>query len=221
MELTKNFNFSIKLEEKKTLSEKIYDKLKKLIMEGELEKGTKITETAIAKIFDVSPTPVREAFKKLSSEGLIEITSWKGVIVKGIDHKDLLEIYECREALESMAGKLAVQNITENDIQILEHILEECDQTNEIKKIIELNTIFHNEILRISANERLKKLLNDLTSVILYDRDISNRYLIRRYEIQKEHIEILEALKEKNADKSSKLISQHIRNGYNFIKKLK
>lgn len=221
MELTKNFNFSIKLEEKKTLSEKIYDKLKKLIIEGELEKGTKITETAIAKIFDVSPTPVREAFKKLSSEGLIEITSWKGVIVKGIDHKDLLEIYECREALESMAGKLAVQNITENDIQILEHILEECDQTNEIKKIIELNTIFHNEILRISANERLKKLLNDLTSVILYDRDISNRYLIRRYEIQKEHIEILEALKEKNADKSSKLISQHIRNGYNFIKKLK
>lgn len=221
MEFTKNLNFSIKLDDKKTLSEKIYDKLKKLIMEGELEKGTKITETAIAKIFDVSPTPVREAFKKLSSEGLIEVTSWKGVVVKGIDQKDLLEIYECREALESMAGKLAVQNITENDIQILDSILKECDKTNEIKKIIELNTIFHNEILRIAANERLKKLLNDLTSVILYDRNISNRYLIRRFEIQKEHLEILEALKERDSDKSSKLISQHIRNGYNFIKKLK
>lgn len=221
MEFTKNLNFSIKLDDKKTLSEKIYDKLKKLIMEGELEKGTKITETAIAKIFDVSPTPVREAFKKLSSEGLIEVTSWKGVVVKGIDQKDLLEIYECREALESMAGKLAVQNITESDIQILDSILKECDKTNEIKKIIELNTIFHNEILRIAANERLKKLLNDLTSVILYDRNISNRYLIRRFEIQKEHLEILEALKERDSDKSSKLISQHIRNGYNFIKKLK
>lgn len=211
----------MKLENKKTLSEKIYDKLKKLIMEGELEKGTKITETAIANIFDVSPTPVREAFKKLSSEGLIEITSWKGVVVKGFDQKDLLEIYECREALESMAGKLAAQNITENDIQILENILRQCDETDEIKKIIDLNTTFHNEIIRIAANERLKKLLNDLINVILYDRDISNRYLIRRAEIQKEHFDILKALKEKDINESSKLISQHIRNGYNFIKNLK
>ena len=119
----------IKLDDKKTLSEKVYDRLKELIMDGELERGTKITETSIAKMFDVSPTPVREAFRKLASDGLIEVASWKGVIVKGIEQKDLLEIYECREALEGMVGKLAVRNITEEDIKILEGILEKCNES--------------------------------------------------------------------------------------------
>lgn len=187
----------IKLDDKRTLSEKVYDRLKELIMDGELERGTKITETSIAKMFDVSPTPVREAFRRLASDGLIEVASWKGVIVKGIEQKDLLEIYECREALEGMVGKLAVRNITEEDIEILEGILERCNDVETPEILIELNTEFHNELLRIARNERLSKLLNELMVVILYDRDISGRYSVRRKEIVAEHLDILKYLKKK------------------------
>ena len=208
----------IKLDDKKTLSEKVYDRLKELIMDGELERGTKITETSIAKMFDVSPTPVREAFRKLASDGLIEVASWKGVIVKGIEQKDLLEIYECREALEGMVGKLAVRNITEEDIKILEGILEKCNEAKTPEILIELNTEFHNELLRIAKNERLSKLLNELMVVILYDRDISGRYSIRRQEIVQEHLDILKYLKKRDEKKVSELMEKHIRNGHEFIK---
>ncbi|WP_278572282.1 GntR family transcriptional regulator [Fusobacterium ulcerans] len=208
----------IKLDDKRTLSEKVYDRLKELIMDGELERGTKITETSIAKMFDVSPTPVREAFRRLASDGLIEVASWKGVIVKGIEQKDLLEIYECREALEGMVGKLAVRNITEEDIEILEGILERCNDVETPEILIELNTEFHNELLRIARNERLSKLLNELMVVILYDRDISGRYSVRRKEIVAEHLDILKYLKKKDEKKVSELMSKHIRNGYEFIK---
>ena len=208
----------IKLDDKRTLSEKVYDRLKELIMDGELERGTKITETSIAKMFDVSPTPVREAFRRLASDGLIEVASWKGVIVKGIEQKDLLEIYECREALEGMVGKLAVRNITEEDIEILEGILERCNDAETPEILIELNTEFHNELLRIARSERLSKLLNELMVVILYDRDISGRYSVRRKEIVAEHLDILKYLKKKDEKKVSELMSKHIRNGYEFIK---
>ena len=208
----------IKLDDKRTLSEKVYDRLKELIMDRELERGTKITETSIAKMFDVSPTPVREAFRRLASDGLIEVASWKGVIVKGIEQKDLLEIYECREALEGMVGKLAVRNITEEDIEILEGILERCNDAETPEILIELNTEFHNELLRIARNERLSKLLNELMVVILYDRDISGRYSVRRKEIVAEHLDILKYLKKKDEKKVSDLMSKHIRNGYEFIK---
>ncbi len=208
----------IKLDDKRTLSEKVYDRLKELIMDGELERGTKITETSIAKMFDVSPTTVREAFRRLASDGLIEVASWKGVIVKGIEQKDLLEIYECREALEGMVGKLAVRNITEEDIEILEGILERCNDVETPEILIELNTEFHNELLRIARNERLSKLLNELMVVILYDRDISGRYSVRRKEIVAEHLDILKYLKKKDEKKVSELMSKHIRNGYEFIK---
>lgn len=209
---------TIKISDKRTLSEKVYDKLKELIMDGELERGTKITETSIAKMFDVSPTPVREAFRRLSSDGLIEVTSWKGVIIKGIDERDLLEIYECREALEGMVGKLAAQNVTNEDIKILEQILNKCEKTEHPQDLIELNTEFHNELLKIANNKRLKKLLNDLMTVILYDRGISNRYAVRRQEIIEEHIEILKYLRLKDEKKVSELMQLHIRKGYLFIK---
>ncbi|MDU1910934.1 GntR family transcriptional regulator [Fusobacterium sp.] len=208
----------IKLDNKKTLSEKVYDRLKELIMDGELERGTKITETSIAKMFDVSPTPVREAFRKLASDGLIEVASWKGVIVKGIEQKDLLEIYECREALEGMVGKLAVRNITEEDIKVLEKILEKCNEAKTPEILIELNTEFHNELLKIAGNQRLSKLLNELMVVILYDRDISGRYSVRRKEIVQEHLDILEYLKKRDEKKVSELMAKHIKNGYEFIK---
>ena len=208
----------IKLDDKRTLGEKVYDRLKELIMDGELERGTKITETSIAKMFDVSPTPVREAFRKLASDGLIEVASWKGVIVKGIEQKDLLEIYECREALEGMVGKLAVRNITKEDIDILEGILERCNDAKTPEILIELNTEFHNELLRIAKNERLSKLLNELMVVILYDRDISGRYSVRRKEIVAEHLDILKYLKKKDEKKVSEPMAKHIRNGYEFIK---
>lgn len=208
----------IKLDDKRTLGEKVYDRLKELIMDGELERGTKITETSIAKMFDVSPTPVREAFRKLASDGLIEVASWKGVIVKGIEQKDLLEIYECREALEGMVGKLAVRNITKEDIDILEGILERCNDAKTPEILIELNTEFHNELLRIAKNERLSKLLNELMVVILYDRDISGRYSVRRKEIVAENLDILKYLKKKDEKKVSELMAKHIRNGYEFIK---
>ncbi|WP_462427630.1 FCD domain-containing protein, partial [Fusobacterium varium] len=93
-----------------------------------------------------------------------------------------------------------------------------CNEAETTETLIELNTEFHNELLRIAKNERLSKLLNELMVVILYDRDISGRYSVRRKEIVQEHLDILEYLKKRDEKKVSELMEKHIRNGYEFIK---
>lgn len=208
---------SMEIEDKKTLSQKVYEKLKTLILTGELESGSKLTETHIAKLFGVSPTPVREAFKKLSSDSLIEVNSWKGRVVKGVSKKDLFDIYQCRATLEGLAGSLSCKNITEDDIALLDDMIERSKATEDIKLLIELNTEFHAEIVRISGNLKLKYFLDEMMTVVIYARTIYNRYMMENEDILREHIEILAALKERDADKVSSLLKSHIENSYHII----
>ena len=96
---------------------------------------------------------------------------------------------------------MASKNIKEEDILFLEDIINKSDDIKSIEELIQLNTLFHNKILKIADNQRLEKLLNNLMDVILYDRDISNRYTTRRKEILEEHRNILKFLKEKDSEK--------------------
>lgn len=208
---------SIELEDRKTLSQKVYEKLKLLILKGEIKSGTRVTEANIANLFGVSVTPVREAFKKLSSECLIEVSSWKGGVVKGVSQKDLLDIFQCRYALESLASSLVCKNITEGDLELLDSIIERSKNTEDIKLLVELNKEFHGEIVRISGNLKLKQLMDELMTVISYAREAYNRYVLEHKEILNEHTEIVGAFRENNPEKASILLKVHIEKSYSKL----
>ena len=101
------------------LSEQVYNVLMDSIVNGSLEAGTELREQHIAKQMGVSATPVREAFKRLASDGLIEIVPYRGAVVKTLDPQEIKEAYACREALEHLVVKEAMERISPADIQQL------------------------------------------------------------------------------------------------------
>jgi len=92
--------------------ERVVPELRHQIVEGRLPPGSRLSELAIAEHFGVSRTPVREAFRQLEREGLILMTLRAGAHVRNIDARDVEELYETREALETQAARLAARRIT-------------------------------------------------------------------------------------------------------------
>lgn len=82
--------------------------------------GERLQEVRIANMLDVSPAPVREAFRMLAMEGLIRIDPWKGAVVQCYSSEEILDVVQCRVALETLALKLAYQNMGEQLAQKIE-----------------------------------------------------------------------------------------------------
>lgn len=206
-----------KIEKKATLNYKVYEILKEMIVKDDLKGNTKLNEVHIAKELGVSPTPVREAFRLLSSEGLVEIIPYKGVYVKQYTLDDIKEVYECREALEAMAIQLAMSNIEEAEILGIKNLLDENKSNSDPSSVVLVNNSLHDFIVDKSNNKRIKTLLQSLNDVLLHDRNISAYDEDRRLEIYKEHMEIVEALRGKDELKAVMAMKNHVRNGYKYI----
>ena len=99
-----------------SLTDEIADIVRERILKGEYEIGEKIKENQIASELRVSRTPIREAFKLLENEGLIDYIPNRGCFAKGFTKQDVEDIYAVREALEEMAVRWAVARISENEI---------------------------------------------------------------------------------------------------------
>ena len=106
-----------------SLSDQVFDKLQDEILDGTIERDSIITENQVAEKLGISRTPVREAFKMLERERLIE-DAGKGMRVLGISDSDMEDAYYIREKLEGRAGELAAKRITDEQIKKLQEILE-------------------------------------------------------------------------------------------------
>ncbi|MCH6264794.1 MULTISPECIES: GntR family transcriptional regulator [Neobacillus] len=203
--------------ERQPLNVRIYENLKAAIIKGDLQAGNRLTETEVAKQMKVSPTPVREAFRRLAAEGLVKIVPWKGVVIQSFSDEEVKEAYQCREALETLAIRLAVENIDEEGIERIRVLLEQSFEAENETEIVRLNSEIHSVIIEYARNAKLKMLLGLVSDVIYHDRNISAYNSSRREKINAEHLEIFQALKEKNADKAEQAMRVHIQNGLEYI----
>lgn len=204
---------------RQTLNQKVYKKLKLSILNGSLTPGKKLNEVQVAEQMDVSPTPVREAFRMLAMEGLVEIIPWKGVVVREFSSEEILEVYQCREALEILAIRLAIDKISNKDIEDLDKYIEYSEKAKDVSELVAINTKIHNFIIKHANNKKLEFLLSLLDDVLLHDRNISAFDDRRSKEIQLEHIEIINAFKNRDTKGAENAMKKHIRNGYNYIEK--
>ena len=123
-----------------SLTEEIADVVRERILRGEYEIGEKIEENQIATELRVSRTPIREAFKLLENEGLIDYIPNRGCFAKGFTKQDVEDIYAVRESLEELAVMWAVERILPEEITALE---EQCDmmefytRKKDVKKVLE------------------------------------------------------------------------------------
>jgi len=208
--------FKFEIEEPKTLREKIYIALRNSIVSNHFAPGKRIFEREIAIEFNVSITPVREAILQLSTEGFLEIKSYKDVIVSSVSLKEINEIYETQAVLEGLLGKLAVPNMTDVHLVKMEKLtkkLADYFKRNKIDKFYETNEKIHEIYIKQSGNDTVKNIISKLN---LRKRMFRYRitFLSKREVMEKaikDHIKIYKAFLSHDQKKVERIISKHWR----------
>jgi len=199
----------------KTLSQSIYNHLKNLILTNKLKTSQKINEKEIANLFQVSTTPVREAIIMLGAEGFVNIKSHKEVVVKELSVEELREIFEVLSNLETLAIKLATDNLKTEDLKELEDLYKEMVRychIDSVEKYCELHLAFHARIWDAIKNSFLRKTLLNIKNQILrynYVRYHSLRKPGALKDSLNKHRAIMKALRVRNIKQLQALMSRH------------
>jgi DNA-binding GntR family transcriptional regulator len=196
---------------RKSINMAITETLRQAILSGKFKSGDRLTEVGLAKAFDVSRNPVREALRVLEVEGLVEISPRKGARVAVLSGEEVQEIIELRAELEGMSARYAAGRCSDEVRANLRKLLVEgnrADATRDVAVLTELNNSFHNQIAVAGKNRFLvgfMKALNEKTQWIFANRPEHNIA-----ENWKEHAAILEAVIAADAELASVLAKRHV-----------
>ena len=199
-----------------TITETIFQYLKKSIINGEYKPNQRLQEKEIAEIFSVSTTPVREAFQRLSAEKYVILNARKEVIVAELSLKQIKELYEIIRVLDVFSAKKALENITDKDISELKKKTDKLSEFYKKKKIqsyIKQSTRIHEILWKNCGNELIYRSLVDLMEKATAFGDIVTsdflsipHYLERSY---RDHIELMAAVENRDAAEVEKSLSSH------------
>lgn len=210
---------SIKLNKNKTLRESIAEAIRTSILRGQFKPGLKISEPSLATQFGISRTPVREALRQLDSEGFLQVTPRRGARVAPLSEKDIHEFYEIKAILEGYAARLAVQKITDKEINKMEHLnqeMERADQAQDYKRVFRLHNEFHEVFLRSAGNDQLYHLIHML--VMKFQRFRILLSIAGKSEDSiAQHWDIIQAFRERDAEKAARLVAENADLGKEII----
>lgn len=201
------------LQRPRPLRDQIYDRLRAAILSGEMPAGTPLIEVEIAVRLGASRTPVREALRRLETEGMVEPRGGRGTVVRELKLDEVGCILEIRESLEKIAALRAARRMEKRDYQKMERIVERMRKcVDDLSEMERLDTEFHDEILAHAEGIRLKRMLGDLRSDILPLRSYALATLDRRQAVVNEHASMLKAMTARNEAAIAKATSRHITN---------
>ncbi len=218
----KNYDVNNEASDSYSLRGRVFNKLRENILNGVYDEGEELKEIAIGKELGVSRTPVREAFRQLELEGLIQIVPNKGAYVTGITPKDVHDIYMIRSSLEGMAARLAVKNITDEQLEEMEenvYLASFHASKGHMEQMTELDNRFHHILYEACGSKMLENLLQDFHQYVIRIRKKTLSTKERGVASNEEHKAIMEAIKSKDEKKAEKLANAHIINAYENIKK--
>ncbi len=205
---------------KYSLSGIAFNHIRENILSGVYKENEELREVALAKEIGVSRTPVREALRQLELEGLVSIIPNRGAFVVGISHKDIKDIYLMRSLLEGLCAKFVTNNATEELISELEGIIDLANfycEKGKVDKVLELDNKFHTLMYDAADSKMLRHSLSDFHHYLETVRKSSLKDINRAVKSIEEHRLIVEAIKEKNANKAEKIANEHILNAMKSI----
>ena len=195
---------------RRNLVEQIYDILRERITNLKIKPGTRIKIQKLAEEFDVSPTPTKDALKKLTEKGLITAKSGRGYYVVSLCPEKINEIYDLRKMFESYSLKTAIQNISAKKLYELkrgmESLREEMNEEEKGIRFYQLDQILHLEIIRNCNNEVLEELYSQIYDLV----KISQHLYTTTEESLEEHIKIVKALLKKDLPEAREALEAHI-----------
>ncbi|HOG18444.1 MAG TPA: GntR family transcriptional regulator [Syntrophales bacterium] len=198
----------------KSVREDIYEKIRDDITFGRHMSGERLTEKKLSDLYGVSRHPIREALRKLESEGLITFQRNKGIEVIKLSGRQLGEIYDVRELLESAAVRMAVEKATKKEIARLEGLhkkMLKAAKKHDMQAWLQYNTLFHGFFRDKADNDCLCQLI-----IMLKRRIYRYQYMPVSYphfiDIYAEHhAALIECCKKKDAAMAEKVMRIHVR----------
>lgn len=206
---------------RRTLHDELLDRLRQLIVDGDLVPGEKIPEKDLCQRFGVSRTPLREAVKVLAREGLVKLTPNRGATIADLSLADLEETFPVMGALEALSGEMACANITERELaeirelhtQMLAHY-----EARELKPYFKTNQTIHERILAASRNRTLTNLYRSLEGRLRQARYVANMSEKRWAQAVDEHERMLAALEARNGKELAAILKAHLENKFQTVK---
>lgn len=212
----------LRIRKRKSLREEVYESLRKSILHGKLKPGQHLIEEQLAGQAGISRTPVREAFHKLEKDELVARLPKGGFAVREFTKEDVEEIFGIRSALESYAAYLVTLHMAPDKISILENKLKESEdalEKGDDDKVVQLNTEFHDLLYKSCKSRKLVEMINTF-------RDYFYRYRSALLHIQnginasnKDHRQMLEAMKKKKPRLAERLVRKHLARGMELVLK--
>lgn len=204
----------------KTFGETLYSYLKEEILTGEIRSGQRLQERIIAEKYKVSVTPVREAFRRLSSEKLLTINARKEVMVEEVNKDKIKELFEVISPLDLVASKKALNNLDQKTIDRLCQMTEKLvgfHKNNKVKEYMKLDLIIHKTIWQASKNNFLSGYLIELGEKYAFfcNNIIANTQNPTLYLLIDDHLKLIKAIKERDYKKMRTILSLHWLKGLN------
>ena len=197
------------------LHEDATDRLRDMIVQGELAPGTKLNERVICERLGISRTPLREAIKRLASEGLVELQANRGALVTRLTLEAVRGIFEVMGALEALAGELACAHATEvqlAELRALHFQMRAHHARGDLPGYFRENQRIHLLIAECSGNQTLVATYRNLNANVRRARYMANLTRERWDQAVREHDEILAALECRDAPRLQTLLREHLGN---------
>ena len=196
--------------------------IEELIITGKLKPGEQIKEDDIAGRLDISRPPIREAMNSLEGEGLVVRKPRKGAFVIEMTEKDICEVYTLKAELYAMATSMAIDTITDGQIDLLKSLVEEMKNiaTTEQRSILnyqKLHRRFHVKIMEIAGNKRLFKFASSLHKQIRRYSFQTLSYEEHLHTSNQYHQQITDLIAKKDKVNARKLMKEHILKAMEFL----
>jgi DNA-binding GntR family transcriptional regulator len=205
-----------KVKQPTSLGEHTYQALKKSLLRMDISQmagDIRLDERELAEQLGVSRTPLREAIGRLELEGFVKVIPRKGVFVVKKTKREIIEILITRAALEGMAARLAVERVTDEQIEEMRAIFAPFTPDNITERYFEYadaNIRFHELILSISQCGRLIEMAGSLYDHIRWIRFQAITFEERSHKTHQDHISIMEAISRRDPDLAAKSMREHI-----------
>lgn len=202
------------------LHAEVVQRLRTMITVGELPPGERLRELHICEKLGVSRTPLREAFRTLAAEGMVDLLPNRSVVVSQLRGPDIADTYKVVGALEGLAGELACATVTEAELAEIASIHSDmlgCYERRERARYLELNHTIHRRIVEIAGNPILLNTWKTLIPKVERARAIANLDPDRWIAAVYEHSKMFAALAARDGERLNRLTREHFDNGLKFV----
>ncbi|GAD24436.1 GntR family transcriptional regulator [Acidovorax sp. MR-S7] len=195
------------------LHEQVAERLRAMLVEGQIKPGAKLNERELCELLSVSRTPLREAIKLLAAEGLVELLPNRGAVAACMDESDIISTFEVLASLEGLSGELAAQRVTDeelDEIRALHYEMMACFARKNLAGYYELNARIHAAINAAAKNPVLSQVYRSVNARAHPMRFHTNQDPNKWQHAAREHGEMLEALAAHDAPRLRALLMAHL-----------